>query len=547
MRRYQLKNLKLILLCMLFVIGCDDTDDPTSTTDVFDSISENGMIEGSFQYTGVIIYQNDDCTGNPITEMCNYTGYEEIDEFSQEQCESVGGTMEPLIDIFTNNDPTCAPFLIFGSDGSFIDEDCESIQYTLDSTTYAIQIDDSYCDGGDFENINTESACDSVNGYWNSEIINGMFNLSDGSITLSQSQEGDCNDGQYATQEECEAANEDWNESECFEFTLTYAPDHDGTCTGEDLCDDGSDGCESDDDCEDGEECLDGECNLFVCQSSDLDCDTNQECVDGVCIDLIECDSDEDCEVYQECVGVCIDSYICTNNAQIYSDYIIGLLAGTASAADCEIAMSGLLEWCEAGCEYADDIADEDQICTEDFLGYSDEDISLECAVLHPDNSGFFLTGTFTATSFTMYSTEDCSGDGMTGMCLDGVSTNEAACTEAGHTWMSYSDMIGDLSVTFNSDGTFYDSYYPDYIMTYTCSSADFCTDSDGTIFSVNSDGSITTQSGYAAYCGDYDDEVEYDWYTNQADCEANGSAEGAADGVWYDASCSTIIWTESN
>ena len=78
-----MKNLKLILLCMLFVIGCDDTDDPTSTTDAFDSISENGMIEGSFQYTGVIIYQNDDCTGNPITEMCNYTGYEEIDEFSQ--------------------------------------------------------------------------------------------------------------------------------------------------------------------------------------------------------------------------------------------------------------------------------------------------------------------------------------------------------------------------------------------------------------------------------------------------------------------------------
>ena len=252
------KYFNIFMLGLFLTVGCDDSDDPTSTTDAFDSISENGMIEGSFQYTGVIIYQNDDCSGTPITEMCNYSGDEEIDELSLAQCDSVGGMMEPLIDVFTNNDPTCAPYLIFGSDGSFIDEDCESIQYTLDSTTYAIQINDSYCDGGDFENINTESACDSVNGYWNSEIINGMFNLSDGSITLSQSQEADCNDDQYTTQAECEAANEDWNESECVEFTLTYDSNHDGICTGEDLCDDES--CESDEDCPSDETCVDGEC-----------------------------------------------------------------------------------------------------------------------------------------------------------------------------------------------------------------------------------------------------------------------------------------------
>ena len=32
--------------------------------------------------------------------------------------------------------------------------------------------------------------------------------------------------------------------------------------------------------------------------------------------------------------------------------------------------------------------------------------------------------------------------------------------------------------------------------------------------------------------------------YTTQEDCEANGSAADAADGVWYDASCSATVWT---
>ena len=333
------KYFNIFMLGLFLTVGCDDSDDPTSTTDAFDSISENGMIEGSFQYTGVIIYQNDDCSGTPITEMCNYSGDEEIDELSLAQCDSVGGMMEPLIDVFTNNDPTCAPYLIFGSDGSFIDEDCESIQYTLDSTTYAIQINDSYCDGGDFENINTESACDSVNGYWNSEIINGMFNLSDGSITLSQSQEADCNDDQYTTQAECEAANEDWNESECVEFTLTYDSNHDGICTGEDLCDDES--CESDEDCPSDETCVDGECTYND---------------DG---------GDENCSTY----------------LMTYIDNIFNVVSGTASIEECETAYNAIVNYCNEGCE-STDLPEEEQLCSDDLSNLDSEAITASCEML---------------------------------------------------------------------------------------------------------------------------------------------------------------------
>ncbi len=158
-------------------------------------------------------------------------------------------------------------------------------------------------------------------------------------------------------------------------------------------------------------------------------------------------------------------------------------------------------------------------------------------------STSYTLSGTFNATSMTMYMTEDCSGDGMTGMCMDGVSADEAACTEAGASWMSYSDMLGDMSVTFNADGTFTTSEYPEETLTYTCSSATSCS-SDGVTFTVNSDGTVTSSAGSAAYCTDEDDEAEYDTYTTQEDCEANGSAADAADGVWYDASCSATVWT---
>ena len=54
-----MKNLKLILICMLFVIGCDETDELDNIIDGIDDIplSEDGMLEGSFQFRGVIIYE----------------------------------------------------------------------------------------------------------------------------------------------------------------------------------------------------------------------------------------------------------------------------------------------------------------------------------------------------------------------------------------------------------------------------------------------------------------------------------------------------------
>ena len=334
------KYFNIFMLGLFLTVGCDDSDDPTSTTDVFDSISENGMLEGSFQYTGAVIYQNDDCTGTPSTEICNYSGYEEIDEFSQEQCESVGGTMVPLIEMFTNGDPTCAPHLIFNSDGSLIDFDCQSIPYTLDSSTYAIQIIDSYCDyqhtDSDAEVVIYESDCDSLGGNWISVAINGMFNLSDGSITLSQVQEAECNDNQYDTQEECEAANEDWNESECIEFTLTYDSNHDGICTGEDLCYDES--CVSDEDCLSDETCVDGECTYND---------------DG---------GDENCSTYM----------------MTYIDNIFNVVSGTASLEECETAYNAIVNYCNEGCESAD-LPSEEQLCSDELLNLDTETITALC------------------------------------------------------------------------------------------------------------------------------------------------------------------------
>ena len=36
------------MLGLFLTVGCDDSDDPTSTTDAFDSISENGMLKVHF-------------------------------------------------------------------------------------------------------------------------------------------------------------------------------------------------------------------------------------------------------------------------------------------------------------------------------------------------------------------------------------------------------------------------------------------------------------------------------------------------------------------
>ena len=41
MRRNQLKNLKLILICTLFVIGCDETDEYDNIVDKILAVSKN--------------------------------------------------------------------------------------------------------------------------------------------------------------------------------------------------------------------------------------------------------------------------------------------------------------------------------------------------------------------------------------------------------------------------------------------------------------------------------------------------------------------------
>ena len=298
-----MKNLKLILICMLFVIGCDETDELDNIIDGIDDIplSEDGMLEGSFQFTGVIIYENTECSGTAITSVCN-VGDGDIGEISESVCDSLGGSMIPLIDLFTDGDPTCAPYLIFGNDGSFINPDCDTHSYTIDST-FAVQIDESECedqDGNDIENITTQAACDSIGGNWDSEILNGFLNTLDGSVVINGIDEGGCDNDDYVNENDCYDAGYDWEDSGCYQYTLTYAPGHDGTCTGEDPCDDGSSGCESDDDCEDGEECSDGECVYNEdggdgCESDD-DCEDGQICEDGECIYYEaggdECESD---------------------------------------------------------------------------------------------------------------------------------------------------------------------------------------------------------------------------------------------------------------
>ena len=254
------------------------------------------------------------------------------------------------------------------------------------------------------------------------------------------------------------------------------------------------------------------------------------------CLVFVGCDDDDDV--------VAADS--CTTYLMSYMEYTDAIAAGTATAADCVDGTTTLQDWCVAGCE-ADDTPEEQAVCDETFEALTTEEITASCDALFPSDDGsgdgFSLSGTFNATSVTMYMTEDCSGDGMTGMCMDGVSADEATCSEAGATWMAYSDMLGESSVTFNEDGTFTDSDYPEEINTYTCSSATSCS-SDGVTFTVNSDGTVTSTAGDAAYCADADDEVDYDTYTTQEDCEANGSAADAADGVWYDASCASVVWT---
>ena len=92
------------------------------------------------------------------------------------------------------------------------------------------------------------------------------------------------------------------------------------------------------------------------------------------CLVFVGCDDDDDVAAADTC----------TTNALAYSEYLTNALAGTATAADCETALNGLLEWCAAGCETATDSTE--VMCTEEFTAYTAEDVTTECAALHPSD-----------------------------------------------------------------------------------------------------------------------------------------------------------------
>ena len=171
------------------------------------------------------------------------------------------------------------------------------------------------------------------------------------------------------------------------------------------------------------------------------------------------------------------------------------------------------------------------------LVGCSEEDDPMS-------SSSYSLSGTYNATAVSMG--VDCDNL-LSGMCSDFMIINEEDCTEVGGTWMTMLELMDEVpgQITFVDDGTCGDG------CTYNCSSATSCTLSDGevsTSLTVNADGTVTSVmlTSWDPYCGDEYDEMEYDNYDTQADCEANGSAEGAGDGTWYEAgsNCSQVTWT---
>tara|TARA_A100001011_G_scaffold294449_1_gene306568 strand:+ start:348 stop:914 length:567 start_codon:yes stop_codon:yes gene_type:complete len=160
-------------------------------------------------------------------------------------------------------------------------------------------------------------------------------------------------------------------------------------------------------------------------------------------------------------------------------------------------------------------------------------------------STSYTLSGTYNVTAVSLG--DDCDSL-VSGMCEDQVSADEAACTAAGSTWMSLFDMMGEdeiPTITFVDDGTCGEG------CTYTCSSATSCTLFNGGTLTVNADGTVTSTiaDSWEAYCTDDSDMEEYDTYTTQEACEANGSAEGAGDGVWEEAGsdCTEMIWTAAS
>jgi len=224
------------------------------------------------------------------------------------------------------------------------------------------------------------------------------------------------------------------------------------------------------------------------------------------CLVLVGCSDDDD--------PVAANS--CTTSLMTYSENASGLFDGTATQEECEAAYTALMEYCADGCE-ADDA--EDGVCSDDMDTWDAAAITELCG---GTAETFTLSGTFNYDSMMMYTDSGCSENGES---MDVSSYN--------------------ITITFNEDGTLVDP--EGEAGTYTCSSATTCAVVGGPTLTVNSDGTVTSTESWEAYCADSDDDVEYDSYTTEADCTANGSADGAGDGVWWEAGCSVGTWSAAS
>ena len=187
--------------------------------------------------------------------------------------------------------------------------------------------------------------------------------------------------------------------------------------------------------------------------------------------------------------------------------------------------------------------------------------------------------GTYSASSVMLYAGACGTGTGLTGICTTDASVtdadscegmcmdtstggaidaaDEAACTAASGMWMGWMsllDAFGEASVTFGANGVLTD---PDGSTgTYTVDGStvtmlsSYCEDENGNdveaadeaactaasgtwmseslVGTINADGTITTDIVSDAYCDDGTN-------TTEADCDED---------YWYDAECTSVVWT---
>ena len=284
-------NLILVSFCLILV-GCSDDDELVNNNGDSIPLSDNGMLDGSYSFSGITLFENGTCEGDGITHMCD-SGDGEPGEISEAQCDSLGGNMILLFDLFTNGSEN-VPYIIFGSDSSFINPECDVYSYTFDGSTAII--DESDCEDGNGEDIepiiSNEADCLAEGGTWDPELLTAIFNT-DGTITIEFYEDAHCDDEMYETQTTCEAAcDEDgqcmeWHDAYCEQLTLTYDATHDGECIEPDW-----DDCECD---------VSDNCDIITNDSGEYEGDC--EC-DGDCTDDDNCD---DCMEY--CVSYVMENY----------------------------------------------------------------------------------------------------------------------------------------------------------------------------------------------------------------------------------------------